>query len=218
MPPAATSHDPQHVADMARRDASDEARRAGEEVRSTARNMREHVRDAARDAGRIARDEANARVGRAADGAAAEAERAAAAAEEAAGDQPEGALSSRALEGVSVFLEDTAHGLRETDLESVAGEVRRFARRNPLTFLAGAAAVGFAVTRIARAGARDDAGAGRGSSRDGHGDPEPARDDRPQDAAAHRATDFGPSADGTGDETGRASTAPKNGPEGAGGT
>jgi hypothetical protein len=156
MAPADTSPEPAEAADRARREASEEARRAGEEVRAAAKGVRDHAADAVRDVGRMARDEANASVGRAADSAAAEAERAATAAEEAAGDYPEGAVTGRALESVSAFLEDTAESLRGADLETVADDVTRFARRNPLTFLAGAAAVGFAAARLARAAPRDD--------------------------------------------------------------
>lgn len=156
MTPADTSDDPAQAADRARREASEEARRAGEEMRSAARGVRDHASDAVRDAGRMARDEANARVGRATDSAAAEAERAATAAEDAAGDYPEGAMPGQALEGVSAFLEDTARSLRGADLESVADDVTRFARRHPLTFLAGAAAIGFAAARLARAAPRGD--------------------------------------------------------------
>ncbi|MEE4119747.1 MAG: hypothetical protein V2I65_12085 [Paracoccaceae bacterium] len=172
MPPADTSNDPAQAADRARREAGEEARRAGDEMRAAARGVRDHAGDAVRDAGRIARDEANARVGRAADGAAAEAERAATAAEDAAGDYPDRAMPGRTLEGVSAFLEDTAHSLRRADLESVADDVTRFARRHPLTFLAGAAAIGFAAARLARAAPQGDGRFDDAADRDetDHGD------------------------------------------------
>lgn len=146
-----TPSDPRTEADEAARTAEQEAKRAGEEVRAAARDVREHAADAVRDAGRIAREEANARADRATDAAAAEARRAARAADDAAGDYPDDVFPARALEGVSAFLEDTADSLRSADLESVAQDVTRFAHRNPLTFLAGAAAVGFAAARLARA-------------------------------------------------------------------
>ncbi|RDC69919.1 hypothetical protein DLJ49_17390 [Rhodovulum sp. 12E13] len=203
MTPAESSPEPAEAADRARREASEEARRAGEEVRAAARGVRDHAGDAVRDAGRMARDEANARVGRAADSAAAEAERAAAAAEDAAGDYPDGAMPGRALESVSAFLEDTADSLRRADLESVADDVSHFARRNPLTFLAGAAAVGFAAARLARAAPhgdgrfddapdRDETGRARQSGPDdpqgfGRADPVQAQDIDP--AAGTRSTE-----------------------------
>ena len=155
MTPSDISHDPRHEAENTAQSARDEAKRAGEEMRSAARDVRDHAADAVRDTGRLAHDEANARVNRAAGSAASEAERAAQAAEDAASDYPDDAMPARALEGVSAFLEDTARGLRETDLDTVSEDVTRFARRNPLTFLAGAAALGFAAARLARATPRD---------------------------------------------------------------
>ena len=44
--------------------------------------------------------------------------------------------------------------MRDKDLGEVAGDVSDFARRNPLAFLGGAALLGFAGTRIARASER----------------------------------------------------------------
>ncbi len=151
-----SGHDARHAATDTARTARDEAKRAGDEMRSAARDVRDHAADAIRDTGRIVHDEANARVNRAAGSAASEAERAARAADDAASDYPDHAIPAHALESVSAFLEDTARGLRETDLDTVSEDVTRFARSNPLTFLAGAAALGFAAARLARATPRDD--------------------------------------------------------------
>ena len=160
---------PQESAEEAVRRAEEEAQRAEAEARRAFDGLRRHARDAARDSGRIARDEANARVSGAFDSAAGEAERAARAAEEAAGEYDPHAMPARALESVSVLLEDTARGLRDTDLERVVDELRNTARRHPVTFLAGAAALGFAAARLARASDGDD-GAGRQDRHAGGGD------------------------------------------------
>jgi hypothetical protein len=143
--------DPQGTAEAAVRRAEEEARKAEEEAERALRGVRDHAEGAVRDTARIAREESNARVSGAFDDAAREAERAAAAAEDAAGEYDPGAMPARALESVSMLLEDTARGLRESDLDSVAHTLRDVARKNPVTFLAGAAALGFAAGRLARA-------------------------------------------------------------------
>lgn len=165
-----TDAPPQDSAEDAVRRAEEEAHRAEAEMRRALQSVRDHARDAARDTGRIARTEANARVSGAFDAAAGEAERAARAAEDAAGEYDAHAIPARALESVSELLEDTARGLRDTDPDQVLEEVRGAARRHPAIFLAGAAALGFAAARLARAShggeeaerpARTDDGVGR---------------------------------------------------------
>ena len=47
-----------------------------------------------------------------------------------------------------------ADSIREKDLSEIPGELRRFARRNPLMFYAGGALLGFAATRLATASDR----------------------------------------------------------------
>ena len=142
----------QSVADA----ASKEGRRAADAGRDTVRTAKEGVARTVSDATDMARDEADRRVQAASGRAADEVAQHADAAEEAAAHYPEDSLPNEALSRVSGFLEDTARGLRDTDLEQVTGEVRRFARRNPVAFVAGAAAVGFAAARLLRASERDD--------------------------------------------------------------
>ncbi len=128
--------------------AEAEAERAEARLEETARALRDHAADAARDTGRLLHDEANARVAGAFDGAADGVERAAASLGEVAAEH-EGA---RPLADVSAFLESTARDLRDADLDKVTRSVGAFARDRPLTFMAGAAALGFALGRLAAAG------------------------------------------------------------------
>jgi hypothetical protein len=144
--------DLKHEARQTARTATEEARRAESEAESLAQRARETAGRRLNEAGQYVHDEANARVSEAADGAAQEAERAARAASDAAADYPSGRMEARALEGVSRLLEDTAGNLRSADLDTVSRELTRFARRNPVTFMAGAAAIGFAAARLLRAG------------------------------------------------------------------
>jgi hypothetical protein len=192
---------PQDSAEEAVRRAEEEAQRAEAEARRAFDGLRRHARDAARDSGRIARDEANARVSGAFDSAAGEAERAARAAEDAAGEYDPHAMPARALESVSVLLEDTARGLRDTDLERVVDELRGTARRHPVTFLAGAAALGFAAARLARATDGDD-GPGRstrhaGDDARGYAGASPAAAPTPQAAAGSARAPDAPATPGT---------------------
>ena len=166
--------DPQYEAKKTGEAAEMEAKRASANVHSTAQQVREYARDTVRDTGRMAHDEANSRVSGMTDDAASEADRASRAASDAASEYEEGSLPARALDGVSSFLERTASGLRSTDLDTVVDDVSHYARRNPMTFLAGAAVLGFAATRIARAAPR--AGAYEGDY-EPYGSPDYGRDD-----------------------------------------
>ena len=140
--------DPRHDAESAILAAEAEAERAEARLEKTARALRDHAADAARDTGRLLHDEANARVSGAFDGAAEGVERAAASLGEAAA----GHEAARPLADVSAFLESTARDLRDADLDTVTRSVGAFARDRPLTFMAGAAALGFALGRLAIAG------------------------------------------------------------------
>ena len=151
-----TDPDPRASAEEAVRAAEAEAERAEAHLAESLGQLRDHAGDALRDSGRIMRDSANARVSDAFDAAADEVDRAAASLHEAgARDGPE--ALRRPLSDVSGFLERTARDLRDTDLDEVARQVGAVARERPVTFMAGAAAIGFALGRIARAATTDAA-------------------------------------------------------------
>jgi len=65
-----------------------------------------------------------------------------------------GSPQERTFGQMAGALADFSDTVREKDLGELAGEVSDFARRNPLAFLGGAALLGFAGTRIARASQR----------------------------------------------------------------
>jgi hypothetical protein len=60
-------------------------------------------------------------------------------------------------------LGDVADRLRSGDVESLVGDVQRFARRRPGVFLAAAAGAGFLTARLVRDTAGSDAGDTAGS-------------------------------------------------------
>jgi len=146
--PSKTMHD---TADAAAR----ESRRAAGAAKKTMGDARAGVARTVSDAAEMAHAEADARLQSATSGAADQTARTARAANDAASDYPDGSVPHEALMRVSGFLEDTAKGLRDTDLDQVTSDVRAFARRNPVMFFAGAAAVGFAAARLLRASAPD---------------------------------------------------------------
>jgi hypothetical protein len=77
---------------------------------------------------------------------------------DAGGGQNGGALPTLAREGAS-FADRVATRIDQGGLDAVFADVRAWARRNPATFLVGAAAAGFVVGRVVR-----NAQAGSGSN------------------------------------------------------
>lgn len=121
-----------------------ETDRAAADLRQTAQRAWSDAYDAASDG-----------VDAVADRGAGHAERQARAARAAADEQPAGSPQSDVLHRASAVLESTADRLRETDLDTTLTDLRAFARRKPALFLAGAAALGFAMARVARASEPD---------------------------------------------------------------
>lgn len=115
------------------------------------------------------------------DTAADEAQSAADAAWAAAEQFDAGSLQAQAAHRIADQIEGVATQLRATDLNDLVAQTSDFARRNPLLFMGGAAALGFAATRFLKARTPSHAAAAGD-----HGDPwqspvgaRPA--DRPQD-------------------------------------
>jgi len=80
-----------------------------------------------------------------------------------------GSPQERSFGQMAGALADLSDTVREKDLGEIAGDLSDFARRNPLAFLGGAALLGFAGTRLARASQRTPRTSGRtgsGSSAD----------------------------------------------------
>lgn len=109
----------------------------------------------AQDALEHGKAEAWSRANSAKGSAAEEASRTADAMRKAAGKFPEGDLRAQAAGQLADGLGVVAERIREKDLGDIPADLTRFARRNPTLFFAGAAALGFAVARLAKATARD---------------------------------------------------------------
>ncbi len=116
------------------------------------------VKSAAQDAMDAARGEVAARAEASKETVASGVSDVAAALRTAAGELRSGSPQERTLGQIAETLADASSAIRDKDLGEAAHDLSAFARRNPLIFLGGAALVGFAVTRFARASA--DRGAG----------------------------------------------------------
>ncbi|MGN2250412.1 hypothetical protein LQ772_09295 [Frateuria edaphi] len=71
---------------------------------------------------------------------------------------------SRHVSDMASGLGRMADGLREKSADEILHDVRRIARENPTLFIAGSIAIGFGLTRFARASASNGADRGRSSN------------------------------------------------------
>ena len=145
---------------------------------STAQQGSTSSLDAASEAGRDLKDAATAKLYETRDAAIHEAESRATAAKDgaadeissigdalrrASGDLRDGSPQERTFAGIADALAEVSDGIRGKDLSDMVGDVGHFARRNPLAFLGGAALLGFAAVRMARATQRGSGYSGASS-------------------------------------------------------
>lgn len=69
----------------------------------------------------------------------------------AAEEMRSGSPQERTFGQIAEGLADASDAMREKDLSTMVQDVSAFARKNPLVFLGGAALIGFAATRFAKA-------------------------------------------------------------------
>ena len=70
---------------------------------------------------------------------------------EAAAKEMEGSLQQDLLREAAAGLKQIAHAVEGKSIGAMAGELSEFGRQNPVAYLGGAALVGFALARFARA-------------------------------------------------------------------
>jgi predicted amidohydrolase YtcJ len=126
----------QSVADKAKQSAGTVAEQAKETVDSAVESAR---RTAASQAGEVKSSVANEVSG------------VASALRTAAEEMRSGSPQERTFGQIAEGLADASDALREKDLSTMVEDVTKFARKNPLVFLGGAALIGFAATRFAKA-------------------------------------------------------------------
>jgi uncharacterized protein YukE len=134
--------------DTAKRTDADTAKTVaadlGEEAKETARALGEEVAGKAR-----------ARAEGVKDGVASEFSSISDALRRASDELRDGSPQERTFGAAADAIADFADSMRDRDLGQMVDELSDFARRNPIGFLGGAALLGFAGTRLAKASRRD---------------------------------------------------------------
>ncbi len=131
--------------------ARDAARETGRDLRDDASRIADSARDGVRDGVAGAQAEASRQAKRGIERTADEVSHTAHALETAAGEFEDGSLQHQLLNRAASGLSDLSGTLRGKSIDQIAGDLANFGRRNPAAFLGGAALVGFAVARFARA-------------------------------------------------------------------
>lgn len=143
------------TAKSAAKDTGSVAKQKFEEVKETARTVASEQVDAAKakasEAVNEAKTMATTKAEQARDGLAAEGEALADGLRATASDLQDNSLHARGLEQVADTVSSAANAVRGTDVDAVISDISGYAQRNPLLFLAGAAALGFAATRFLKA-------------------------------------------------------------------
>lgn len=109
--------------------------------------------DLARKAQDAVHEKVDAEATRLRDTAAGRADTAADAAHAAADEFDPSSVQAEAMRHVADRIDAVAQKMRSTDIEEVARQTSDFARRNPLLFIGGAVALGFAATRFLKSSA-----------------------------------------------------------------
>ena len=121
------------------------------EARKTAADLAEQAKDTADSAVQSATKAAATQANAAKSSVADEVSGVASALRTAAEEMRSGSPQERTFGQIAEGLADASDALREKDLATMVEDVTQFARRNPLVFLGGAALIGFAATRFAKA-------------------------------------------------------------------
>ena len=140
----------------AEHEIKDAANEATARAKGVVDEVKEQAKSVAADARETVRHEVEARTTAARDAAAGEVNNVASALRRAAEESRKGSAQERTFGQIADSLADVSDTIGNKDLGTVVSDVSTFARRNPMTFLAGAALAGFAVSRFVKASERDD--------------------------------------------------------------
>ncbi len=121
------------------------------ETRDAAEDVAETLKSGAQDMIGKVSGEATRAAHQAQGSAADEVQSVASALRTAADELRSGSPQERTFSQLADGLADVSESLRDKDLGELMGEINTFARRNPMVFLGGAALLGFAATRFAKA-------------------------------------------------------------------
>jgi len=128
------------------------------DTKDAATDVAETLKSSAQDVIGKVSGEASRAAHQAQDSAADEVQGVASALRTAADELRSGSPQERTFSQLADGLADASDAMRDKDLGEMMGDLNSFARRNPLVFLGGAALLGFAATRFAKASTRTDHG------------------------------------------------------------
>lgn len=123
----------------------------GTEIKREAQKLSDTARDFGKDAYNRISEAGTQKTEEVKDGAASEIDNISSALRSAAEKSREGSPQERTFGQAAEALADFSDTVRNKDLGQLLSEVNTFARRNPMAFLGGAALLGFAATRFAKA-------------------------------------------------------------------
>ena len=132
------------ITDRSKTTDGTEIKREAQKLSDTARNVGKDAYNRISEAGTQKTEEVK-------DGAASEIDNISSALRSAAEKSREGSPQERTFGQAAEALADFSDTVRNKDLGQLLSEVNTFARRNPMAFLGGAALLGFAATRFAKA-------------------------------------------------------------------
>ncbi|SPJ23386.1 hypothetical protein [Palleronia abyssalis] len=155
-------------------DTSSGGQTGRDEAQRQAHTMADDARDAGNEAYRTVRDEAGRQADHAQGRVASEAGNVADALRKAAEASRDGSPQERTFGQVADAMADVSEAIERKDLGELMDDASDFARRNPVAFLGGAALLGFAASRFAKASSHrspktDYVGDGSGSGMGGSG-------------------------------------------------
>ena len=135
--------------------AKNEAVAAADEAESRARALTGQAKVEAEKIAAKARARAEEAIAEYRGRAVGEANRMASALRDASANMRDGSPQERAISHMADSMANAADAISGKDLGSIIGDINAFARRNPTAFIGGAALLGFAAARFAKASASD---------------------------------------------------------------
>ncbi|WP_299961001.1 hypothetical protein [uncultured Roseobacter sp.] len=129
---------------------------AASKAKKEASELTEQAKTAARDVAQNAASAAKNQAASAKSSVADEMSGVASALRTAAEEMRSGSPQERTFGQIAEGLADASEAMRNKDLSEMVQDVSAFARKNPLVFLGGAALIGFAATRFAKASSTQD--------------------------------------------------------------
>lgn len=143
--------------------SSNQGKDVKQKAKATAADAADKIKSTAKGAAGTVASEAAGYADQAKESAAGEVKNVAAALRTAADEMRSGSPQERTFSQIADGLADASDAVRDKDLGEMVGSLNEFAKRNPAVFLGGAALIGFAATRFAKASGASRSGPNRRS-------------------------------------------------------